>query len=102
MKSATGCKKAASINLRLLSDRQHAEEILAKQPGVGQIAAVEEANNGGEPAGQELEISFTGDDDAAANLLEALILNKVRILSFTETHTGLEEVFLRLTKGEVQ
>ncbi len=36
------------------------------------------------------------------SLLETLVANQVRIVSFTETHTGLEEVFLRLTKGEVQ
>jgi hypothetical protein len=36
-----------------------------------------------------------------ADLLETLIQQKVRIASLSETSTGLEEVFLRLTKGEV-
>jgi hypothetical protein len=49
----------------------------------------------------ELEVNFTGDENAVADLLETLIAQKARIASFSETNTGLEEVFLRLTKGEV-
>lgn len=48
-----------------------------------------------------LEVEFIGDENAVAGLLETLVANKVRVASYTETQTGLEELFLRLTKGEV-
>jgi ABC-2 type transport system ATP-binding protein len=51
--------------------------------------------------GSLLEVAFNGDDNAVADLLAALVRDGVRVASFHETQTGLEEVFLRLTKGEV-
>jgi ABC-2 type transport system ATP-binding protein len=91
------------LRIRLLSDAGQAEALLRMQPGVGRIEpALPNGNNGGEEhAYHELEVDFTGDENSVADLLETLIANKVRIASFNEVSTGLEEVFLRLTKGEV-
>jgi len=91
------------IRIRLLSDISQAETLLKQQAGVERVEpAVTNGSNGSiNQPGSELEIDFTGDENAAADLLETLIVNKVRIASFNEIHTGLEEVFLRLTKGEV-
>ncbi len=93
------------LRIRLLSDVAQAEELLSSQPGVGNIEPVPTNGNGNNGSGErlynELEIDFTGDENAVADLLETLVANKVRIASFNEIHTGLEEVFLRLTKGEV-
>ncbi len=96
------------LRIRVLSDVTSFEALLHDQPGVGQIYPVEEANgNGNHTEGQEaaeardLEVDFSGDESAVADLLETLIAHKTRIASFSETNTGLEEVFLRLTKGEV-
>lgn len=79
------------IRLKSLSETGAVEKILSNQPGVGKI----HTNN------SELEIEFTGDDDATANLLEVLITSGIRVTSFSETSSDLEEIFLRLTKGEV-
>jgi hypothetical protein len=51
--------------------------------------------------GVEIEVAFTGDENAVADLLGAMVAGGVRVAAFSETQTGLEEVFLRLTKGEV-
>ncbi len=87
----------------MLSSKEQAETILRSQPGVGEIIIPQNGNGGASSSvGTELEVDFIGDEESVAVLLETLIQNKVRVSSFTETHTGLEEVFLRLTKGEVQ
>jgi len=107
------------LRIRILSDLEQARALLRDQPGVGQIYSPQnggshENGNGDQAAGLEpteasslagpgeLEVAFVGDEEAVAGLLEVLVANRVRVASFTETHTGLEEVFLRLTKGEVQ
>ena len=48
-----------------------------------------------------LEIEFVGDENAAADLLSSLVSSGLRIASFNETVSDLEEIFLQLTKGEV-
>jgi len=82
---------AHTLRIKVLSDLEHAEEILSRQAGVNRVAPVDDS----------LEVDFIGDEHAAADLLEVLLANRVRVASFAETATDLEEVFLRLTKGEV-
>lgn len=91
------------LRLRVLSDRAEAEAVLRDLPGVTQVYPVAEinGNHNGAPSDQELEVDFIGDENGLADLLEALIARRVRVASFTEAQSGLEEVFLRLTKGEV-
>ncbi len=110
---------AKRLSIRVLSDLEAAQAILRGQPGVGEIVLPANGNGNGNGNGaeitpnpesetaptnhapNELEVEFIGDEDAVAGLLETLIANKVRVAAFTETQTGLEELFLRLTKGEV-
>jgi ABC-2 type transport system ATP-binding protein len=87
---------AKRIRMRSLSPVEDALRALRAYPGVGQVDPPGE----GDP-GAALEFDFAGDDEAAAVLLEYLILQKIRPVSFEEIHTGLEELFLQLTKGEV-
>jgi ABC-2 type transport system ATP-binding protein len=89
------------LRARVLGDLAQAEVVLQGQPGVGAIYPVPPNGNGDSEPPSELEIDFSGDDEAVATLLETLVTRKVRVASFTEMHTGLEELFLRLTKGEV-
>jgi ABC-2 type transport system ATP-binding protein len=92
------------LHIRTLSDIAALEALLRGHPGVGQITASSGSNGNNGDSDQPanaVEVDFTGDENAVADLLESLIAQKVRIASFSETHTGLEEVFLRLTKGEV-
>jgi ABC-2 type transport system ATP-binding protein len=80
-----------TLRLKVLSDLQAAQEALADlaQAGHG-IGRVYEANGA-------LEIEFQGDDEVTADLLAALVARGVRIVSFAEVASNLEEVFLRLT-----
>ena len=85
------------LHIHLLSEAAAAEAILRNQPGVGAIQ-VQPAN--GTP-GVKLEVEFAGDENAVADLLETLIRQQARVLSFSENRTGLEEVFLRLTASSL-
>jgi ABC-2 type transport system ATP-binding protein len=80
-----------TLRLKVLSSQKEAEEILRDQPGVGQIYE----------ADGHLEVEFVGEDEATASLLATLVARGVLVVSFTEVSSDLEEVFLRLTKGEV-
>jgi len=84
---------AKRIRMRLLSPVEDAMRTLSAYLGVGPVETL--AEGGG------LEFDFAGDDEAAAGLLEHLVVKKVRPVTFEEIHTGLEELFLQLTKGEV-
>jgi ABC-2 type transport system ATP-binding protein len=84
------------LHLRVLSDAAETEAALRAQPGIGQVFVTD-----GMGAGGSLEAEFAGDDEAIADLLVALLARGVRVLSFSETTSDLEEVFLRLTQGEV-
>jgi ABC-2 type transport system ATP-binding protein len=80
-----------SLRIKVLSDLTQARSTLSNLPGVGEIYD----ENG------YLEVDFHGDEDAAASLLENLLQQGVRVASFAEITSDLEEVFLKLTKGEV-
>jgi ABC-2 type transport system ATP-binding protein len=80
-----------SLRIKVLSEPSQAKAILCDQPGVGEVYD----ENG------FLEVDFLGDDEAAANLLESLLHEGIRVSSFAEITSDLEEVFLKLTKGEV-
>jgi len=86
------------LHLRVLSDVMEAEMALRDQPGIGQVYA---SGAGARDAAGSLEAEFAGDDEAIADLLAALLSRGVRVFSFSETTSDLEEVFLRLTQGEV-
>ncbi len=83
--------KTRTLRLRVLSDQDQAQDILKNQPGVGETY----------PTDGFLELEFSGDEDAAADLLDALLSNHVRVASFSEVLSDLEEIFLKLTKGEI-
>jgi ABC-2 type transport system ATP-binding protein len=84
-------RQARIIRIKTISDPERVENMLAKQRGVGNISPVNGA----------LEIEFTGDDEDTATLLESLVAAGIRLTSFAETSSDLEDIFLRLTKGEV-
>jgi ABC-2 type transport system ATP-binding protein len=80
-----------NLRLRILTDLEQARSILESQPGVTSIL----------PVNGELQVEFQGDEESAADLLQTLITRGVRLSSFQEVASDLEEIFLRLTKGEV-
>jgi ABC-2 type transport system ATP-binding protein len=90
------------LRLMLLTDFSQAEAVLKAHPGIKQIYLLDEDDrypmNG---SGCKVDVEFEGDAAATADLLETLVQSGVRLVSFSEVTTDLEEAFLRLTKGEV-
>jgi ABC-2 type transport system ATP-binding protein len=78
---------ARLVRVRTL-DVEAAAKVLSEQPGVGAVTQIAE----------ELEVTFTGDDDATAGLVSALVLAGVRVVHFAAAQDALEEIFLQLTE----
>jgi ABC-2 type transport system ATP-binding protein len=81
-----------TIRLTVISDVEAARTAMSSYAGVGEVLEI----NGG------LEASFVGDEEATAGLLAHLIHHHVKVTNFTEDVTDLEDVFLQITRGEVQ
>lgn len=79
------------LRLRVLSNMDTAGVVLRNLPGIGQVY-VDDGT---------LEAEYSGSEEQAADILQALLQAGVRVASFSETTGDLEEVFLRLTRGEV-
>ncbi len=86
------------LHIRSLADPEAVLERIRGFPGVGEAVPIPQPENG---AGYLIEVPFSGDDQAVAGLLAHLVAGGIPVVSFQETGTDLEEVFLRLTKGEV-
>ena len=63
-----------------------------------QLPAVQEAR----VVGKEVEIRVDGDEDADSEILAHLIGKGIRIVDFRQRQMDLEDVFMTVTKGEVQ
>lgn len=63
-----------------------------------QVPAVREARI----CGEEVEIQVEGGDDASSGILGHLISKGFRIADFRQRRADLEDVFMTVTKGEVQ
>ncbi|MFW5692725.1 MAG: ATP-binding cassette domain-containing protein [Thermoguttaceae bacterium] len=63
-----------------------------------QLPAVQEAR----VVGKEVEIRVDGDEDADSEILAHLIGKGIRIVDFRQRQLDLEDVFMTVTKGEVQ
>jgi ABC-2 type transport system ATP-binding protein len=53
-------------------------------------------------AGAEIEAELDGAEDAAAGLLAAVVQKGFQVAEFTHQRDDLEDIFMRVTKGEVQ
>lgn len=72
------------LTLGLLSSPSEAADWLAQQPTISELR-VESAR---------ISFEFTGDDEAQAELLEALIRRRVRLRTFEEKRSSLEELLV--------
>ena len=84
-------RQGHNLRIKSLASHEEVEAALKGQPGVGNIY----------PANGFLEVEFLGDEQAAAGLLAHLVQAGIRVVSFAEMGSDLEDIFLRLTKGEV-
>ncbi|MFW6171179.1 MAG: ATP-binding cassette domain-containing protein [Planctomycetota bacterium] len=63
-----------------------------------QVPTVQEARI----VGDAVEVLVDGDEDAHSDILTHLVGKKLRILDFRQHQADLEDVFMTMTKGEVQ
>ena len=80
------------LSIRALDRR---EELLKQ---VLQMPHVESANI----ISDEVAVEFSGPDEACSDILIALVQQGFRIVEFKQQRAGLEDIFMNLTKGEVQ
>ncbi|MEK7486383.1 MAG: ABC transporter ATP-binding protein [Planctomycetota bacterium] len=81
------------IELTVLDQIGPIQEFLQKENHISNLQTLE-AN--------QISFTFSGEDTQLADLHRRLILQLFPILWFKERETSLEEVFLHITKGEVQ
>lgn len=80
-----------TFRLRLISDYDEAIQKISLFQGADEVFKNKD----------HIEVSFQGNDEETANFLSEMIAEGIRITSFSEKASDLEEIFLRLTKGEV-
>lgn len=83
----------APLEIRLLSEGQveAAVPVLKEFPGVSGIVLTD---------AQQLNVSFDGDDEAAALLLKTLLLRGAAVLDFHRAPMNLEKVFMEVTQDD--
>ena len=81
-----------TLEIKLLGDDARAAALLAGAPGVRAVR----------PVNGHLHVEFAGDLDAQADLNARLVGQGLRVLSFSEQETDLEDIFMKVTKGLVQ
>jgi len=94
-----GVRRHRILSLRIAGaaghpDVNHAdlERFLLEQPGVLNV----------HEAGGRTRFEFDGDDDAQAALVGRLVAAGFRVVEFTAHGAGLEDLFIEITKGQVQ
>ena len=78
--------------VRVAGDPHSAIELLQARPEIAEVA----------PVDGELKITLTGHDVDHSIVAEVLVRGGARLLELREDEIGLEEVFLRVTRGETQ
>lgn len=81
-----------TLEITLLGDNARAQEVLADAPGVRAVRLID----------SRLHVEFSGDPETQAELNKLLIDHGLRVLTFSEQETDLEDIFMKVTKGLVQ
>ena len=89
MAQLTGGK---TLEIKVLDGMDRAMELLADAPGVRTVR----------PVNAHLHVEFTGDLEAQADLNKLLVDGGLRVQTFSEQETDLEDIFMKVTKGLVQ
>jgi ABC-2 type transport system ATP-binding protein len=86
------------IRLIVLSDPNVAEDILNHSANVENVLVNPRQ---GSKERQQIDFTFIAQDEVLSDLLSKLISEGVRIISFSEVSSDIEEVFMQYTKGLV-
>ena len=84
-----GCRV---LEIKVTERDQEAREMLLSREKVSDVTIVEPCF---------LKVSFTGETDEIPDLMDFLKEKGIRVVSFSEEETDLEDLFMRVTKGIV-
>ncbi len=84
-------KTATQLRIRVLAAMDRAAALVRESPHAVSL----------EVQGEWIDVTFSGDASAQADLLRELTAGGVRVAAFEERRAGLEEIFLRGSSGEV-
>ncbi len=87
-----GIREHRVLSVRLSGEREKAMRFLLEQPDVARVL----------DANDRLQVEFTGDDAAQVALLVRLVTAGFPILEFNAEGAGLEDLFMKITAGNVQ
>ncbi|WP_425449560.1 ATP-binding cassette domain-containing protein [Dethiothermospora halolimnae] len=79
-----------NIKIKVLDNYDHTIQILKEYPKIGEVY-----NND-----DYIEFTYDGDKEIRAKILKYLIENNIPVTSFTDTEGKLEEVFMKVTRGD--
>jgi ABC-2 type transport system ATP-binding protein len=82
---------AFAIRVEVLGDPETAEKFFLTQPMVSNVTRAE----------QRISFSFAGDDDALSDVLARTVAAGIRVSEFRKMEADLEDIFLKLTRGQV-
>ena len=80
------------IWVRVSTDQSQAVELLRTRPEIAEVSTVD----------GEIKITLTGEDTDHSIVADVLVRGGARLLELREDEIGLEEVFMRVTRGETQ
>ena len=78
--------------VRVSSDQTQAMDLLRTLPEIAEVSAVD----------HEIKVTLTSHDIDHSIVPEILVKNGAKLMEFREDEIGLEEVFMRVTRGETQ
>lgn len=78
--------------VRVSSDQNQALELLRARPEVSEV----------KPVDHEIKVTLAGADADHSIVADVLVRGGAKLIELREDEVGLEEVFLRVTKGETQ
>ena len=88
---ATGLTR--TVEIRASAGLELVEDVLRDNPLVTEVIF--------EPDTDRFEVGFNGSLDDVADLLQVLLNNGVRVVQAVESASDLEEIFMRVTRGQV-
>jgi ABC-2 type transport system ATP-binding protein len=80
-----------AVEIEVKGEPEPVIAILAERPDVGRVTV----------AGQVVTADYTGVPDDVDDLLRDLVLRGIRVIGFRRAEADLEDIFLRVTRGQV-
>jgi ABC-2 type transport system ATP-binding protein len=88
----TGLRQQRVLAVRITGDRDPAARFLLEQPGVLKL----------HDANDRLQFEFSGDENDQVALLSRLVAAGFPVIEFSAQSAGLEDLFMKITAGNVQ